>query len=44
MSADDDIAMQDKPAESSAGGGLVLFTDLITLPSFRRRPESRVTS
>ena len=33
MSADDDITRQERPAEASVGGGLVLFTDLITLPS-----------
>ena len=44
MSVDDDVTRQERPAGATAGDGLALFTDLITLPSFRRRPESRVTS
>ena len=43
MSADDDITKRDQPAESSAGGGLALFTDLYQLTMLQAYFEERMT-
>ena len=43
MSPDDDITRQERPADTSAGGGLALFTDLYQLTMLQAYFEERMT-